>query len=805
VGDTDNALFEVVNGELKTKAVLDFESKDSYNIRVQTNDGKGGTFDKEFTINVGNVNENPTDINLDSNSVEENQAIGAVVGTFSSIDGDQTDTHSYSLVAGDGDTDNALFEIVEGELKTKASFDFESKNSYTIRVQTNDGKGATFEKPFTINVDNVNDAPVLNNPIAPQTVAEDSNFSLDVSGNFNDVDAGDNLTYTATLSNGEALPSWLKLDPTTGVFSGTPLNENVGSIEIKVTAKDGSELTVENTFQLTVNNTNDAPIVNNPIAPQTVAEDSNFSLDVSGNFSDVDPVDQLSYTATLSNGEALPSWLKLDPTTGVFSGTPLNENVGSIEIKVTAKDGSESTVENTFQLTVNNINDGPIINNAIASQFIDENGNLSLDISGNFSDVDAIDSLSFTAKLANGSPLPSWLKLDSKTGVFSGSPKNNDAGVFDIRVFATDTNAASVENTFQLTVNNTNTDSEPEPQPASGNDSEPDDFGTVIDDPSNLIPAIIQPVIPANTAANISSNNSSSESSSGADVLVGDATDNQVSAFAGDDIINMGDGNDWISGNQGNDTVDGGEGSDTIYGGKDNDLVFGSGGDDWLNGNLGDDFLNGGEGKDTLFGGQDNDTLTGGSGDDWLNGNLGFDFVDGGEGNDIVYGGQDGDTLTGGTGNDTLFGNIGNDLIAGNDGNDLIYGGKDNDTVSGNQGNDTLYGDLGDDIVDGSEGNDLIFAGQGNDILIGAGGNDTLTGNEGRDRFLLRTGDGSDFITDFTDTEDLLILDEDLTFDDLNILEENGSTQIKFGEELLATLENVNASLITADDFVSLL
>jgi Ca2+-binding RTX toxin-like protein len=614
---------------------------------------------------------------------------------------------------------------------------------------------------------------------------------LDVSGNFTDVDAGDNLNYMATLANGEALPNWLNLNPTTGVFSGTPRNDDVGVIDIKVTAKDGSEALVENTFQLTINNTNDAPILNSEISPKTVAEDSNFSLDVSGNFTDVDAGDNLNYMATLANGEALPNWLNLNPTTGVFSGTPRNDDVGVIDIKVTAKDGSEALVENTFQLTINNINDGPIINNAIASQFVDEDSNFSLDVSGNFSDVDAGDNLTYTAKLANGSPLPRWLNLDPKTGVFRGIPTNEDVGVIDIKVTAKDGNEATVENTFKLTVNNTNTD--------SGTDS-----GTVIDDPTNLIPAIIQPLIPSNTAANISSNNSSSESSSGADILVGDASDNIISALAGDDIINMGDGNDWISGNQGNDTVDGGNGNDTIYGGKDNDLVFGSAGDDWLNGNLGDDFLNGGEGKDTLFGGQDNDTLTGGSGDDWLNGNLGFDFVDGGEGNDIVYGGQDGDTLTGGTGNDTLFGNIGNDLIAGNDGNDLIYGGKDNDTVSGNQGNDTLYGDMGNDIIDGDEGNDLLEGGQGNDLLIGAEGTDTLTGNQGSDRFLLRSGDGSDLITDFVDTEDAFVLDGGLTFAQLNILDENGSTLIKFGEELLTTIENVNASLITADDFVSL-
>jgi Ca2+-binding RTX toxin-like protein len=760
-------------------------------IKVTAKDGSEALVENTFQLTINNINDGPIINNaIASQFVDEDSNFSLdISGNFSDVDAGDNLNYTATLANGEALPNWLNLNPTTGVFSGTPRND--DVGSIEVKVTAKDGSEATVENTFQLTINNTNDAPILNSEISPKTVAEDSNFSLDVSGNFTDVDAGDNLNYMATLANGEALPNWLNLNPTTGVFSGTPANDDVGVIDIKVTAKDGSEALVENTFQLTINNTNDAPILNSEISPKTVAEDSNFSLDVSGNFTDVDAGDNLNYMATLANGEALPNWLNLNPTTGVFSGTPRNDDVGVIDIKVTAKDGSEALVENTFQLTINNINDGPIINNAIASQFVDEDSNFSLDISGNFSDVDAGDNLNYTATLANGEALPNWLNLNPTTGVFSGTPRNDDVGSIEVKVTAKDGSEATVENTFKLTVNNTNTDSET-------------DSGTVIDDPTNLIAAIIQPVIPSNTAANISSNNSSSESSSGADILVGDASDNIISALAGDDIINMGDGNDWISGNQGNDTVDGGNGNDTIYGGKDNDLVFGSAGDDWLNGNLGDDFLNGGEGKDTLFGGQDNDTLTGGSGDDWLNGNLGFDFVEGGEGNDIVYGGQDGDTLTGGTGNDTLFGNIGNDLIAGNDGNDLIYGGKDNDTVSGNQGNDTLYGDMGNDIIDGDEGNDLLEGGEGNDLLIGAEGTDTLTGNQGSDRFLLRSGDGSDLITDFTDTEDLLILGRSLTFAQLNILDENGSTLIKFGEELLTTIENVNASLITADDFVSL-
>ena len=57
------------------------------------------------------------------------------------------------------------------------------------------------------------------------------------------------------------LPSWLSFDAGTRTFSGTPLNEDVGTIALKVTATDSGSASVTDTFNLTVTNTNDAPIL----------------------------------------------------------------------------------------------------------------------------------------------------------------------------------------------------------------------------------------------------------------------------------------------------------------------------------------------------------------------------------------------------------------------------------------------------------------------------------------------------------------------------------------------------------------
>ena len=87
---------------------------------------------------------------------------------------------------------------------------------------------------------------------------EDAAFSFTVPiTTFTDID-GDTLTYSATLSDGTALPAWLSFDAASRTFIGTPLNADVGAIDVKITGSDGA-LNASDTFTLTVVNTNDDP------------------------------------------------------------------------------------------------------------------------------------------------------------------------------------------------------------------------------------------------------------------------------------------------------------------------------------------------------------------------------------------------------------------------------------------------------------------------------------------------------------------------------------------------------------------
>ena len=115
-----------------------------YLIRVQTKDSGGLTLEKEFTLNVSDVNEEPADISMSASVFDENIAGGSDVATLSTSDPDSGDTHSYALVSGDGDADNSAFTIEGNQLKIVESPDFESKSSYSVRVQTKDSGGLIY-------------------------------------------------------------------------------------------------------------------------------------------------------------------------------------------------------------------------------------------------------------------------------------------------------------------------------------------------------------------------------------------------------------------------------------------------------------------------------------------------------------------------------------------------------------------------------------------------------------------------------------------------------------------------------------
>ena len=150
--DTEILGIDASTGQIKTKAELDFETTPSYTVTVSVSDGRANDGTSEnppvpdnsitVTIDVTNVNE-PPQFAGDASATEtvaENTADGENIGSPYTATDPENDTVTYSL----GGTDAASFDIDTGtgQLKTKATLDFETKETYSVTIQVTDGKDA---------------------------------------------------------------------------------------------------------------------------------------------------------------------------------------------------------------------------------------------------------------------------------------------------------------------------------------------------------------------------------------------------------------------------------------------------------------------------------------------------------------------------------------------------------------------------------------------------------------------------------------------------------------------------------------
>ncbi|MDX1928507.1 MAG: RHS repeat-associated core domain-containing protein [Pirellulaceae bacterium] len=151
--------------------------------------------------NVGNVEVAPStsdaqtwisDLLLSSSSINENRAIGSLVGNL------QTPlpagvTATYQLVVGAGSDDNASFVIVGDQLQEASKFDFEAKSSYSIRVRTTTNTGIVFEKSFVIAVNDLAEVATIqvNSGAIQRSLVREVVVSFDGLVDIQDLNSGD--------------------------------------------------------------------------------------------------------------------------------------------------------------------------------------------------------------------------------------------------------------------------------------------------------------------------------------------------------------------------------------------------------------------------------------------------------------------------------------------------------------------------------------------------------------------------------------------------------------------------------------
>ena len=447
--DTDYSSFSIdpLTKELSLLSQPDFEIKNTYNLSILVSDESGKKFSENLTIKVAN-----------SNSVDQVEVVqGAFLEFIPENDVAKillTPLQTNGKPLPGWLTFNPNTQTFSG---TPSNVDV---GTITIEVNGLTDLGSPTQDTFDITISNKNDPPVINSFILDQTTNEHSTFNFSVSGTFQDPDVDDSLTLSATLDDGYPLPGWLTFNSNTQTFSGTPLNGDVGTKIIKVTATDNLGDQISDTFILAVNNVNDAPKVITLIEDQEIDEDSIFSLTLpSDTFQDVDAGDNLILSATLEDGTALPGWLTFTPSAKQFTGTPLNGDVGTEIIKVTATDNSGLQISDTFDMTIVNINDEPIVVTPLSDvQLTLGNPTVTTPVGNFFDDVDIPfgDSLTFKATLNDGSGLPSWLTFDADLNELKASPTATDVGEIDVLITATDSNEAFVIDRFTYIINTSN-------------------------------------------------------------------------------------------------------------------------------------------------------------------------------------------------------------------------------------------------------------------------------------------------------------------------------------------------------------
>ena len=200
---------------------------------------------------------------------------------------------------------------------------------------------------------------------------------------------------------------------------------------------------------------NQPPTLTNPLGDQnaTAGEEFSFALP-EDTFTDPEG-DPLTFTATLADGSPLPDWLTFDPETGALSGTPDQDDSGDLEIAITADDGQGNTITDTFALGVDEgigENQPPTVTTPLADQNATQGEEFSFALpEDTFTDPEG-DPLTFTATLADGSPLPDWLTFDPETGALSGTPDDGDVENLEILITADDGQGNQVTDSFALVV-----------------------------------------------------------------------------------------------------------------------------------------------------------------------------------------------------------------------------------------------------------------------------------------------------------------------------------------------------------------
>ena len=354
-GFSDNSSFYISGNRLYSSQVFNYESKNSYSIRVRTADQAGASHEKSFTIVITNESENnaPTNLSLSNNSIPENRSSNTEIGSFSTTDADGNDSHTYSFVS--GFSDNSGFNISGNRLRSSQAFDYEDKNSYSIRVRTADQAGASYEKSFTIVITNEseNNAPT-NLSLSNNSIPENRSSNTEI-GSFNTTDADGNDSHTYSLVSGFSDNSSFNISGNRLRSSQAFNYEDKNSYSIRVRTADLAGASYEKSFTIVITNEseNNAP-TNLSLSNNSIPENRSSNTEI-GSFSTTDADGNDSHTYSLVSGFSDNSSFNISGNRLRSSQAFDYEDKNSYSIRVRTADQAGASYEKSFTVFITDV------------------------------------------------------------------------------------------------------------------------------------------------------------------------------------------------------------------------------------------------------------------------------------------------------------------------------------------------------------------------------------------------------------------------------------------------------------------
>ncbi len=318
--------------------------------------------------------------------------------------------------------------------------------SYTIT----DAEGNTATAQVNITIFPVNDPPEFTVVPADLRIDEDTQ-SGELIVSFQDVD-GDNLTFTAYPSDpsqrillGDGVTITRVPGENTAKLRLKPVADAFGAVPITVQVSDGL-VPVEDTFLLTVDPVNDLPIV--PDLHFTVSEDTATDFTVMNANSDPDG-DAL--TAELVSGSLPSNGTAEVNADGTITYRPKANYHGTDEFSYALNDG-KAVVTGRITVTIENVNDPPVIHNLLSEYITAEDS--TLDIQYTVSDVDG-DSLTTSLDIPASVLFGAGAITNTGNTTITAHPVQNGYGAITVKLSVTDGND-TVSQFFTITVYSVN-------------------------------------------------------------------------------------------------------------------------------------------------------------------------------------------------------------------------------------------------------------------------------------------------------------------------------------------------------------